>query len=140
MTRQTSIEAYHQIVSEGLLKSIQLETYKLLFKHGPCTGSELTKIAMEKSSNPRPRDSHFQRCSELRDKGLVYEVGKRPCTVTGRRCIEWDVTDKLPKTLPKVKRPSRAHLEKCYQVLKEVYVRDDLPDAIKVFIESRLIK
>jgi hypothetical protein len=62
------------------------------------------------------------RLNEMRAMGVVYEVGTKVCSVTGKVAIEWDVTDALPvkppkkETLPeKVKR-----LERERQVLVNV--------------------
>ena len=79
--RETSIDAYHEVVEEGRLAESRLEVYQTLLAHGPMTASELERV----SNN---RYGH-QRLSELRTRGLAAEVGKRPCQVTGRVVIVW---------------------------------------------------
>jgi hypothetical protein len=50
------------------------------------------------------------RFTELRELGVLNEVGERLCKVSGRMCIVWDVTDALPiSDLPKKKKlPTKA--------------------------------
>ena len=47
------------------------------------------------------------RLGELRDIGVVTELGTVSCPITGRRVILWDVTSKLPTNFEK------PHKEKC---------------------------
>jgi len=93
MVRQTSIDCYNQIKSEGLLSLRRLEAYKALLKISPCTATELQK-SMDYNSGGR---DCMKRLSELRDTGVIYEVRTRKCNVTGKIVIEWDSTDKLPQ-------------------------------------------
>jgi len=39
--------------------------------------------------------------AELKDRGVVVEVGEKICSVTGKKAILWDVTDSLPVEPPK---------------------------------------
>jgi len=98
MVRQTSIEAYNQIREEGLLSDLRLVVYEYLYRNGPATAGEL----MQKYRNQRPDATvtmtmnMVRRLSELQELGVVYEVMRRPCEVTGRNCIVWDVTSGIP--------------------------------------------
>lgn len=87
--RRTSIEAYRQVMESGLLGKRQKQAYDVLFKHGPLTGNELSKLM--------GMPGQWKRCSELKKRDLAVEVGERDCTVTGRNCIIWDVTDNPPR-------------------------------------------
>lgn len=89
MTRLTSMEAYQEIQSSGLLGKRQKHAYNVLYEHGPLTGNELS----EEMKIP----GQWKRCSELKNKGLVIEVGERRCSVTGVNCYIWDVTGEFPK-------------------------------------------
>lgn len=91
--RQTSVEAYNDIMVSGLLGKRQKDAYAVLYENGPLTGNELSL----KMGIP----GQWKRCSELKKRGLALEVGERLCSVTGRNCITWDVTDKLPTKLTK---------------------------------------
>ena len=36
------------------------------------------------------------RFAELKDLGVITDIGKRECTITGRTVLEWDITGDLP--------------------------------------------
>ena len=120
MTRQTSMEVFKQIRDGGLLSRMRLETYQLLFDHGPMTAGELYTKARSELGNDSLRDNHQKRLPELRDMGVVKEIGTKLCAATGQNVILWDVTENLPSGLPK-------------KVPKNVRIRD-LESAIKVSI------
>ena len=91
-TRQTSIDCYNKIKSEGLLSKRRLEVYEALLSTAPCTSSEAIR-------NAKTTFGVFgvsSRFTELRDLGVIYEKDVRACNITGRNVIEWDLTDKLP--------------------------------------------
>ncbi len=103
--RVTSKEAYEDIKSSGRLNEMQLEVLAGMFTHGPATGVELTA----KMKTPAQVSlSYHKRLSELERMGAVYVVRRRPCSVTGRRAIEWDVTAGLPAAPPAA--PAVVHL------------------------------
>lgn len=95
MIRNTSMEAYRAVCEDGTLSRRRQETYISLFRHGPCTGSELLK-KHQKSGLNTTHSNIRARLGELRDLGLAEEVGERPCGVTGKNVIVWDVTAKVP--------------------------------------------
>lgn len=102
-TRQTSIEAYRQITDEGLLTDMGLKVYAALFNHGPATANELRAAAAAVAADDKSSldKSLHKRLPELRDRGVARETGRRVCKISGRTCIEWDVTDGLPAKPPK---------------------------------------
>lgn len=82
---------------------MRMQAYVAVAEHGPITGTELDKILGDGSMDP----AYSRRLSELRDAGVIREVGKRPCAVTGNLAIQWEITDQLPKKEKKAhaKRP-----------------------------------
>lgn len=106
MTRRTSIDVYRKIEADGLLSKRRWEVYQMLFKHGPCTSSELFEHykAQFKPSFRYNMNVH-SRLNELRDRHAAFEVSSNHrCKVSGNRVILWDVTDRLPIE-PKKKKP-----------------------------------
>lgn len=96
MVRQTSIETFRQIKAEGLLSERRLQAYEALFHNGPMTQGECWDL-IARTTNPKmPRHSIAPRFAELLEQGVIQEVGKAPCRLSGRECIVWDVTSKLP--------------------------------------------
>ena len=92
-TRQTSIDCYNKIKSEGLLSKRRLEVYEALLSTAPCTSCTTNEALKDIHSGSHGVGS---RTTELRDAGVIYEKDVRPCNITGRNVIEWDLTDKLP--------------------------------------------
>ena len=88
--RQTSIDCFIKIKQEGLLSKRRLEVYEAILKNAPCTTNEALKDIHSGSHGVGSRTT------ELRDAGVIYEKDVRPCNITGRNVIEWDLTDKLP--------------------------------------------
>lgn len=108
MIRQTSIDAYNEIVSNGLLGERQFSVYKMLFEFGPLTSYELTRKFKENNWLSELGGIH-QRLSELERKNVVKLVGKKVNQETGKNNILWDVTDRLPIKLEKSKRTKCKH-------------------------------
>ena len=107
MTRQTSMDAYRKIKSEGLLSKRRLEVYETLFHFGPMTANETFEKLYKKDIGPKNAASNSAaRFSELRDMGVIQEIGERKCSVTGMNVISWDVTSWLPT---KIKKPSKKY-------------------------------
>lgn len=93
MTRQTSIEAYNEIKDEGLLRRLQFQVYDALYSNGPMTQGELTAHAFPGTD----KTVTTPRFAELAKLGVIAVVGKRPCRISGRNCMVWDVTTALPE-------------------------------------------
>lgn len=105
MTRQTSIEAYTTIRDSGLLSQRRWEIYDIVFRFGPMTANEaFAKLYKDNLGPHNAASNSAARFSELRDRGVIYEVQTRICKITGMTVIEWDVTDRLPLKLDKPKR------------------------------------
>lgn len=98
-TRTTSIEAYKQILNEGLLSKRRLKIYEILYYFGPLTASEVADRL--KGTETISLHGMGSRLSELRNCGVVQERGTKICSLTKRNCILWDVTDKTPLKINK---------------------------------------
>ena len=59
--------------------------------------------------------------SQLRDMGVVKEVGERNCRITKRNVIEWDFTDNLPKNIKLSKNSKQDRKESTLNCLRELY-------------------
>jgi hypothetical protein len=93
--RDTSIKTFKEIIAEGLLPKMQQEVYEVIYEHGPLTATQLRETyGRDKSRGVW--DSGEKRLSELKKKGVVIEVGKTKCPVTGRSVYLWDVTSMRP--------------------------------------------
>ncbi len=112
MVRQTSIDCYNQIKAEGLLSKRRFQAYFAIYLIAPCTASELQHSMVYEDGG---RDC-MKRVSELRELGVIKEVGTRECKITKRNVIEWDLTnnlplDKLPKLEPQPPKQLKASID-----------------------------
>ena len=102
MVRETSIEIYNQIRSNGLLSKKRWKVYTILFDNGPLTGGELAKIYSKKfGDESRFSESVRNRLTELKEVGTVKHLTSRACAVTGNKSIVWEVTKNLPVKITK---------------------------------------
>jgi hypothetical protein len=110
-TRETSIETYNQIKAEGLLGKMQIEVLGAVVENWPCTSGE----AFDRMRDHRERSPLSQtraRFTELRDNGVIEEVGERICKISGRNAIVWAPTGKLPCKPPKkISAPGAGHTQ-----------------------------
>lgn len=116
-TRQTSIDCYNQIKTNGLLAKRRLETYEAIFKSAPCTRQE----ALQHTNFVNPLSLSAVRFTELRRLGVIYEKGIRKCRVTGRNVIEWDLTDRLPIIFKNKKQTKKQKINNVINCLRELY-------------------
>ena len=98
-TRQTSIDCYNQIKSEGLLSKMRLKVYEAILRKAPCTSGEAFATMTTKENQISQSRARF---TELIELGVIYEVRSRKCSITGMNVIEWDLTDKLPVNVKKL--------------------------------------
>lgn len=114
MARRTSIAVYQKIEEEGLLSKARWRVYAWLYVNGPATAGEIG------AGIEYIRNNTCARLKELIDRGVVEEIGERPCKTTGNNVILYDVTDQLPIEPRKGPvRKTRKQLEKERQWLME---------------------
>lgn len=102
--RQTSIEVFHKIEQNGVLSKRRMEVYSILFQNGPLTATECWEIVKDNRNEGKTHQNGITpRFSELLRMNAIYIVEERPCTITGEKCISWDVTNGLPISLEKKK-------------------------------------
>ena len=118
-TRQTSIDCYNQIKSEGSLSKMRLRVYSALFAmRRPSTTREVyaTMNVIKQEAT---------RFTELRKLGVIYEVQNRKCNITGRTAIEWDLTDRLPINIKKSNKTKKHKINDALNSLRELYKNKD---------------
>jgi hypothetical protein len=89
--RQTSIDAYHEIRDRGLLSKRRFSVYEWLFQNGPATAGEISRGIKYN------RNLTASRLIELKELGVVKELGERICEISKFNVILWDVTGQLPQ-------------------------------------------
>jgi DNA-binding Lrp family transcriptional regulator len=101
MIRDTSVEAFNTIKANGLLSEKRERVYRILYTFGPLIGSEVSQKYTDLFGKTSASETIRNRLTELRDLGVVKEIGKQLDSKTGMKVILWDVTSSLPKPKPK---------------------------------------
>ena len=124
-TRQTSVDCYNQIKDEGLLSKMRFHVYESIFLNPKQTAGELSECLNSKGVKIR-HGSVNGRLTELRDLGVIYERDVRPCKVTGRNVIEWDMTDTLPVEIKNSNKTKKQKINDALNSLRELYKNKDI--------------
>jgi len=122
ITRKTSLEAYNHVRNSGHVGRMQWLIYDCMYRYGPLTITECFKRIEAELAGRGERFNYNTRTrfGELRDMGLIYETGERICSSSGRKVLEFDVTDlHSPKSLP-----SKISKNKRLKDLLHTYVRN----------------
>lgn len=105
MVRDTSIAAYHQLLATGKLSERRKSVLLTVMEHGPMTSNECFDTMASKGGMRLRFDSNTRaRFTELREMGLLAEVGRRVCRVTAQTVILWDINPQVPPSIPKLER------------------------------------
>jgi len=121
-TRQTSIDCYNKIKSEGLLSNMRFKVYEAILRKAPCTSGEAFATMTTKENQISQSRARF---TELRELGVIYEVQNRKCKITGMNVIEWDLTDRLPIKIKKCNRTKKHKIDDALNSLRELYKNKD---------------
>lgn len=119
MTRQTSIDAYHEVLESGLVGKRQKQVYDILYRKGPLTANQTWNILSFEIGDLRFDSNTRARFTELREFGIIQEVGEVPDPITKKRVILWDVTDKSP-VKPMKKKTNREIIRELQKEIKEL--------------------
>lgn len=91
--RETSLEAYIDLVESGTLTQIESEVLHLVQTHGPMTAGQIWgQFYCDNGVPIRQRSSVAARCTDLMHKGVLYELDKVPCPLTGKSAFRYKYT------------------------------------------------
>ena len=124
-TRQTSIDCYNQIKIDGSLSKMRFKVYEAIFLNPKQTAGELSQFLNSTGVKIR-HGSVNGRLTELRELSVIYEKDVRPCKVTGRNVIEWDLTDKLPVEIKSSIKTKKHRVNDALNSLRELYKNKDI--------------
>ena len=119
--RQTSIDCYKQIKSEGLLSKRRLQVYEILLENGCLTGTEISILFKQKHFSSNHSEGIRNRVSELFERGVVYEKAIVECKSTGRKVTLWDLTDNLPIKIKSSNKTKKQRIEDAINSFRELY-------------------
>jgi hypothetical protein len=119
--RQTSIDCYNQIKQAGLLSKRRLQVYEVLLENGCLTGTEVSILFKQKHFSSNHSEGIRNRITELFDRGVVYEKAIVECKTTGRKVIQWDLTDRLPVKVKSSNKTKQQKKNLALNSLRELY-------------------
>ena len=115
--RETSIEAYKEVLENGKINKVQKRVLELLIKEGPSTANELDEILLAQGIK-YPKAS--ARLGELRDMGTVDEMDKRTCSISGKTVLVWKYNGRQPTKRVRSKSDKTLAKEATYKKLKTI--------------------
>jgi hypothetical protein len=90
--KRTSRLAYEGLVASGQLKGKCQRYLSALIEHGPATSGEVIAEISSRDYIMRNVNAERGRFTELQARGLIRQIGERPCKISGRLCIVWAPT------------------------------------------------
>ena len=93
--RITSIESYREVMESGYVGRRQKEVYNGFHEFGPCTVNELWQHIGGSKRNVQA--NIHARANELKKAGLLDELPRRMCSVTGKKAFVYRTNDNRPK-------------------------------------------
>lgn len=130
MIQKTSIQTYHYIKNSGLISEKRMKVYEILYENPQgLTGTQVSEIFKEKYPSAKHSETIRNRITELRDMGVVLEIGTVECEFTNRKVLLWCTSNNLPIKLEK----KLTLKEKVDEILEQVKlfgvgVRGTLPE------------
>lgn len=104
-TRETSREAYRQLLESGELPKRQADALAALIEHGPATSAEIIVRYLPNGLNVNLWRARF---TELAARGLIEEVDSRRCKVTGRTALVWQYSGRTQPLAAKHRTSAKA--------------------------------
>lgn len=90
--RATTVQAFYTAIEAGVIETRRAQVYVGLRDLGIATSGEVFEHLREVLHFGLRYDSNTcARFTELRDLGLIREVGERKCRITKMLCITWEV-------------------------------------------------
>jgi uncharacterized protein YwgA len=116
----TSAIAYRTIKDSGLLSEMRWRVYDILYHHGPLLGSQVSALYKRDHLTTSYSETVRNRITELRDLGVVIEVGHAIDPITKMSAILWDVTDQLPQKKLEKKESSKQKIKRLEQRITQL--------------------
>lgn len=129
--RVTSAIAYQQALETGLLAHCASLVYKSVAINPNKTANEHHRMIEIEERRAVNKPSITPLFAPLRDAGWIMETGERECTVSGKKCIIYEITGKIGTRISKGKRvkknPEADEWRKKYFDLLAAYERLSQP-------------
>ena len=104
MVQKTSIQTYHSIKNSGILSDKRMKVYEIFYEHPEgLTGTQVSNIFKQLHPTAQHSETIRNRITELRDMGVLSEVGMVECEFTNRQVMKFMLNDNMPVALTKKK-------------------------------------
>jgi CRISPR/Cas system CSM-associated protein Csm2 small subunit len=102
MIQKTSIETYYAIKNSGLISDKRLKVFDIFWEHPDgLTGTQVSEIFKNKYPSSKHSETIRNRITELRNMGVIDEVGVVECDFTNRKVMKFAISNRLPVPLEK---------------------------------------
>jgi hypothetical protein len=102
MIQKTSIETYYAIKNSGLISDKRLKVFDIFWEHPDgLTGTQVFEIFKNKYPSSKHSETIRNRITELRNMGVIDEVGVVECDFTNRKVMKFAISNRLPVPLEK---------------------------------------
>jgi Fe2+ or Zn2+ uptake regulation protein len=118
---QNSMDAFNHIKKNGLLSDKRLKVYQI-FVNNPLglTGSEVSDIFKKNYPSSQHSETIRNRITELRDMGVLDEIGNVDCKFTKRKVMKYRVNTNMPTKLV-IKKSLNTNIDEIILDLKKVW-------------------
>ena len=118
---QNSMDAFNHIKKNGLLSDKRLKVYHIFLQYPDgLTGSEVSEIYKDHYPSSQHSETIRNRITELRDMGVLDEVGNVACKFTKRTVMKYRVNTNIPTKL-QVKKSLNTSIDEVILDLKKVW-------------------
>lgn len=128
---QNSMDAFNYIKKNGLLSDKRLKVYHIFVTNPEgLTGSEVSDIYKKNYPSSQHSETIRNRITELKDSGVLDEVGNVVCQFTKRNVMKYKVNGKMPtKLVPK--KSLNTNIDEIIADLKKVWELTTVSDVNK---------
>lgn len=118
---QNSLDAFNHIKKNGLLSDKRLKVYQI-FVHNPngLTGSQVSEIYKKNFPSSQHSETIRNRIIELKDMGVLDEVGNVVCQFTKRTVMKYKANTNMPTKLV-AKKSLNTNINEIISDLKRVW-------------------
>ena len=102
MIQKTSVETYYAIKNSGLISDKRLKVFDIFWEHPDgLTGTQVSEIFKNKYPSSKHSETIRNRITELRNMGVIDEIGVVECDFTNRKVMKFAISNRLPVPLEK---------------------------------------
>lgn len=125
---QNSINAFNHIKKNGLLSDKRLKVYHIIMSHPEgLTGAQVSKIYKANYPSSEHSESIRNRITELRDMGVLDEVGNVECEFSKRTVMKYRANTNMPTKL-QPKKSLNASIDEIVDNLRTLYTKTNDSD------------